>query len=290
MIYKNTSCKTIIRKVMRDLKPPHDNWTDDAVEWIGEALEHIGASPQLETKQCILNIKDYKAHLPYDLYYINQVSINKNVAPSVKTELDALLLKINEVKAILDSDPSQEVNTELRVLNSRLPVLTSLYFKNSGDLELLSYCKATFRKDLHCEGCSNELASSEHWYVIENNLIKTDMINGQICLSYKSFPTDEDCYPLVPDDISFREAMFWYIYKKLLLGGFVPAANGITYEVAEQFWLKYCTQARNNANFPDIDNYESFMNQWVRLIPEMSHWDEGFNNFGARENLHRDND
>ena len=70
-----------------------------------------------------------------------------------------------------------------------------MYFKNSGDLELLSYGKATFRKDLHCEGCSNELAKSEHWYVIENNLIKTDMITGQICLSYKAFPTDEDCYP-----------------------------------------------------------------------------------------------
>ena len=45
MIYKNKSSQTIIRKVFRDLKPTNDNWTDDAVEWIGEALEHIGASP-----------------------------------------------------------------------------------------------------------------------------------------------------------------------------------------------------------------------------------------------------
>ena len=215
-IYKNISCKTIIRKVFRDLKPPHDNWTDDAVEWIGEALEHIGASPQLETKQCILDIKEYKAVLPFDLYYINQVAINKNVSPSVKTELDELISKIDEVKAILDADPSQEVNTELRALNSRLPVLTAIYFQNAGDLELLSYGRATFRQDLHCEGCSNELAQSKNWYVVENGLLKTDMLTGQICISYMAFPTDEECYPLVPADISFKEAMFWYIYKKLI--------------------------------------------------------------------------
>ena len=74
-LYKNVSSATIIRKVMRDLKPTNDNWTDDAIEWIGEALEHIGASPQLETKQCVCDVKDYKSPLPLDLYYINQVSL-----------------------------------------------------------------------------------------------------------------------------------------------------------------------------------------------------------------------
>ena len=49
MIYRNTSSKSIIRKVMRDLKPNDDNWVDDAIEWIGEALEHIGSAAQLAT-------------------------------------------------------------------------------------------------------------------------------------------------------------------------------------------------------------------------------------------------
>ena len=41
MIYKNISSKAIIRKVFRDLNPNGDNWIEDAIEWIGEALEHI---------------------------------------------------------------------------------------------------------------------------------------------------------------------------------------------------------------------------------------------------------
>ena len=35
-VYKSTSCKTIIRKVMRDLKPNNADWVTDAVEWAGE--------------------------------------------------------------------------------------------------------------------------------------------------------------------------------------------------------------------------------------------------------------
>ena len=40
-IYKTTSAGTVIAKIFRDLKPTNDNWVDDAVEWIGEALEAI---------------------------------------------------------------------------------------------------------------------------------------------------------------------------------------------------------------------------------------------------------
>ena len=43
-IYKEISSKVIIRKVMRDLKPNHANWIDDAVEWIGEALGQLRSS------------------------------------------------------------------------------------------------------------------------------------------------------------------------------------------------------------------------------------------------------
>ena len=115
-------------------------------------------------------------------------------------------------------------------------------------------------------------------------------MSGKICISYMAFPTDEDCYPLVPDDISYKEALFWYIYKKLLLSmATAPenSRNGINYTFADEKWKYYCTQARNAANFPDIDKYESFMNQWVRLIPNINRHDEGFENLNTREDLYR---
>ena len=114
-----------------------------------------------------------------------------------------------------------------------------------------------------------------------------------MCLSYTAFPTDDDCYPLVPDEISFREAMFWYVFKKLLLQSDLMIndrrfkSNGIDYNYADQQWKYYCGQARNAANYPDIDRYESFMNQWVRLIPDISRHDLMFENLNTREDIFR---
>ena len=81
--------------------------------------------------------------------------------------------------------------------------------------------------------------------------------------------------------------MFWYIYKKLLLGHPNFKKNGIGYELAEGQWKYYCTQARNAAVFPDIDRMESFMNQWVRLIPNISRHDVAFEQLNTREDIDR---
>ena len=100
-VYKHTTSKGIIRKVLRDLKPDNTNWVDDAIEWIGEALEHIGASAQLCTHKSVLEIKDHKALLPSDLYYINQVAINGFVQPAISNELNTLTDKVKALQSTI---------------------------------------------------------------------------------------------------------------------------------------------------------------------------------------------
>jgi hypothetical protein len=175
----------------------------------------------------------------------------------------------------------------LHDINNRIVVLENVYFSESSSLQPLQYGASNFHKSMHCEGCVNENSRYEDTYIIDNDYIKTSFVSGKICLSYMAFPTDEDCYPLVPDDISFKEAMFWYVYKKILLSNPRFKNNGIDYGTAEQQWQKYCTQARNAANYPDIDRMESFMNQWVRLVPDLNSHDTAFENLNTRENLNR---
>ena len=291
-VYKTKSSKTIIRKIFRDLRPKNDDWIDDAIEWIGEALEHIGAASQLCQKQCVLDISNHKTLMPSDLYYINQVSINNSVAAVDSNELDSLITKVtelkDEIKSAKDSGVSYDSTTAiLHQINNRIVVLENAYFNNSNQLQPLQYGASNFHKSMHCEGCINENASSEDTYIVDCDYIKTSFSSGKICISYMAFPIDEDCYPLVPDDISFSEAMFWYIYKKILLAKPDFKNNGIDYSFAEQQWKYYCTQARNAANYPDRDRYESFMNQWVRLIPDINKHDVGFENLNTREDLYR---
>ena len=291
-IYKTVSSQVLIRKVLRDLRPLNTHWLDDAIEWIGEALEHIGASTQLETKKRVLTVKEYKTVLPSDLYYVNMVATSSQTGTAISTQLSELKAELAALNASLASNPNQDINAQLRDISGRIITLQAGYFKDTQTLTPLKYGTTTFPTDIHCTKCVNELATADDWYIIENGYIKTSFLTGELCISYTAFPTDIDCYPLVPDDISFKEAIFWYIYKKLLLGGYIELAqmqrNGIKYDFADQRWRYYCTQARNNANYPDIDRMESFMNQWVRLIPDLNRHENNFSELGDRETLYRD--
>ncbi len=306
---------------MRDLNPTGGDWLHDAIEWIGEALEHIGASAQLETKVCTLKIENHKATLPADLYMINQVGTsNYKDATQVSSEISDLKIQAQgltkaykETRTLLEetvtrsADGTYQSNItaaeiaqynelaktsdhELREINSRLVVLEGTLMGGNAmnNVLPLKYCTSNFPKGLHCDKCVNENAVSSDCYIVENDYIKTSFSTGTLCLGYKAMPTDADCYPLVPDDISYREGMFWYIYKKMLLGGTIDVnTNGINYQFADQQWKYYCSQARNAAVFPDIDRYESFMNQWVRLIPNINRHDLAFDALNEREDIYR---
>ena len=291
-IYKTVSSKVVIRKIFRDLKPSKDNWIDDAIEWIGEALEHIGAAPQLCQKQCVLNIKDHKTMMPSDLYYINQVAINNKVSIASSEELDTLTSKVKDLQdQIKDAQANgleySDTASVLHDINSRIVILENVYFSGDVNMQPLQYGASTFHRSMHCDGCINENINYEETYIVDCDYIKTSFKTGKICISYMAIPIDEDCYPLVPQDISYQEAMFWYVYKKMLLSNPQIKNNGIDYNFADQKWKYYCTQARNAANFPDIDRMESFMNQWVRLIPQIDSHDLAFENLNTRENLYR---
>lgn len=282
-IYKTISSKVIVRKVFRDINPNTDNWVDDAIEWIGEALEHIGSAPQLITKTCVLTMRDYKAALPNDLFYINQVALNETEeGVIISQQMDTLLELIDDIV-----NGTRTSNYTLNEINSRLQVLEN-QLGESDNMSILNKCRTSFPNTTDCPDCINDNNLPFRCYYVEADKIKTSFSTGKVCLSYTAFPIDDECFPLVPDDISFKEAMFWYIYKKMLLGNMAPSQNGIGYEFAEMQWKYYCTQARNAANFPDIDGYESFMDQWVRLIPNINRHAEGFAGLNQRESLSRD--
>jgi len=304
-IYKNVSSKEIIRKVFRDIKPRTADFVHDAIEWIGEALEHIGSAPQLCQKQVVIDIKDHKGCLPGDLYYINQVAVNTCVSSTVDSQINTVTSQIEDLNSNIFSYSEQlsagtvtgadlndyrvASNNQLRDLNVNLEMLTNMYFTGGSCLSPLQYGASTFHNSIHCDGCVNSTVRYKDTYIIDCGYAKTSFATGKLCISYMAFPTDEECYPLVPDDISFREAMFWYIYKKLLLQG-IPGRNPkLGYEYAEAMWQNYCTQARNAANYPDIDKYESFMNQWVRLVPDINAHSTFFETMNDREQFTEDN-
>lgn len=109
-------------------------------------------------------------------------------------------------------------------------------------------------------------------FIITGGYIKTSIEEGKLLISYQEVATDKDGFPLIPDDYSFDQAIYWYIVHKLMEGGFEHPAK-IHYFDARNLWLNYCTQARNAANYPDSAQYEKFQKMWVGLLPPTSVYD-----------------
>ena len=155
-IYKTISSKEIIRKLFRDLKMDDDNWIDDAIEWMGEALEHIGASAQLEHKQTVLNVLNHKVALPFDLYYINQVATNTAMSTKDSAIYDAIMAGITALKDQIASAQAAgleyaQITHELQVLTNQLIVMEGAYFKSDVSMMPLQYSASTFHASMHCE-------------------------------------------------------------------------------------------------------------------------------------------
>jgi hypothetical protein len=127
-------------------------------------------------------------------------------------------------------------------------------------------------------------------YTVNPNYLNTDLPDGeQVEIFYQAFPTDEQGFPLVPDDFSYMEAIFWYIVYKLMMRGFEHPNRQVTFEFAYAQWLKYCSQAENEAKMFDIPQFDSFKNQWVRLAPNINPGDDFFRTANVQEQLYRGN-
>lgn len=125
----------------------------------------------------------------------------------------------------------------------------------------------------------------EYQYNVQNNTILTNYKTGKIRIQYLAFPIDEDKYPLVPDDRSFADALFWYVCYKLAIRGhkFMNPQMGDIGFTSNQ-WHHYCKQARGNANMPDVDGMERIKNIWLRYIPSTDDYNSLFSKTGRPEN------
>lgn len=183
------------------------------------------------------------------------------------------------LEGIGSTAPLDNITKKFTVKNGRVYLPDCLYLIKSVAYRdmWLKYGSQTFNYDLHCTDCINEnVLHCDYSYIVNNGYISTNVPDGEeICLMYQAFPVDADGFPLIPDHYAVTQACFWFITKNLILGGFSHPDKSINYMFAEQEWLKYCTQAENETSMFDIPKMQSFVNQWVQLVPK---WDS-YKNF-----------
>lgn len=334
MIYRTTSSASVIAKIYRDLGNTIQiaDWEQDAFEWIGEALEHIGAGVQLQKKEDSLTISSFKAPLPTDLVQLIDVYYAPSVDDSTETGYTvaavvagvagtlSLTIDGTAYSAAFDTSASNTADVWAGAHASTLSALGITATADSGTISLvvddldetisvtdsssggmtatltttaavktiadatkypLNRSGATIHQGIHTTIRGDSPSFTGESYILNPDYIHASFETGFLFISYMAYPLDSNGFPLIPDDISYKEAAFWYIMKKLMMRGWQHPA-GLDYGYAEAMWQKYCTQARNAANMPDIGQYEQFTRVWRNLVMPPSSREQFFDSDDLR--------
>jgi len=306
MIYRLTSIKSVIAKVFSDLDLQEESHrVSDMLEWGGEALEKIGAFPYFTNKvtglegQPLLVLSNYQVKLPYDFYSLIQVAYS--------TSINGPYYPMRYSTGSFDINGTSTASTTITTTPSESDIITMAMSIYGLDYDAtVTYLntypeKRTIINSLIAESYDrgNGLTSTEgnpmattddYTYVVTNGYIKTNVETGYIMLSYQAIPTDCEGYPMIPDEISFKEALYWYINMKLMYPKWCAGqVRDAVYYDARRSWNFYCKQAYGDALMPNTDKLESIKNAWVRLVPEIREHASGFSTLGQEQYYYQHN-
>lgn len=299
MIYNYTKCESVIAKIMADLDSTEvQQRTSDIREWIFEAVEKIGAPMQYISKETDpIPIVDHQIPIPEDLHSLDGVAYS--ISPRGKwyaTKTNNSLFKEphhthkhpNVVHTTPPHDPDNKaINDEVVIVHEhqpmahKLPTTQADFYRVNGVHVYEKY----FGKYVE-----------EPEYFIKPGWIVFNKHDGFAKIAYKAIAVDERGYPLIPDSISYQEAIYWYVAMKLAFPKFLKgklggrgvntAAN--TYFYIQQQWNFYRNQAYAEAMMPTADDMRSIKNDWHKLIPDWDADDSFFKPVNNRQIIYND--
>lgn len=296
------SSRAVLAKIIADLDLKEDEIKiTDIREWIGEAMEKIGAIQQLEHKVVEIPIVNYQAKLPCDLYRLNQVAFSfdngcgwlpmRKVTNSfgIYTECGCckcdpkMIIKDNAliplVKNIFnlveDSDALDILNNDTNIKRT-LSTLVNQYTIPSVNGKLIPGNPSVYNSTLQ--------------YSTKPGYITVNVPCGWVKISYHAIITDDDSMPMIPDNPSYFEAIFWYVTMKLSYPKYLKGQlNQNIYYDMKNSWNFYRKQAYAEAMMPGVDELESIKNDWHKLYPEFDDHDTFFETTGDEQMLYNQN-
>lgn len=297
---KLVSSKAVIAKVIADLDLKEDEIKiTDVREWIGEAMEKIGAIQQLEHKVENIPVIGYQAKLPCDLYRLNQVAFSfenscgwlpmRKVTNSfgVYTKCDkcdpnmiigdnALIPLVKNLYNLIDDRAALDIINSDPNIKKTLSALVNQYTIPSVNGRLIVGNPASLNGSLQ--------------YSTKPGYITVNVPCGWVKISYHAIITDEDSMPMIPDNPSYFEAIFWYVAMKLSYPKYLKGqlTQNIYYDMKNS-WNFYRRQAYAEAMLPGPDEIESIKNDWHKLYTEFDDHDTFFATTGDEQIIYNQN-
>lgn len=267
---KYTSIDRVFAKLRRDRGNLQGIGESDIIEWVGEALEFMGAVSQYEEAVSFIEIKNHQAYLPYGYIEIIQVANNHcwedkcNIC--VTNVLDEEEEVLEEIGVPIDCEGKPITQYDMAYYRPFIDFRYKGEAFNSS--RLYNTCFTPIRpatNTIHdnCVNCRDE------YRIIRGEVIRTSFKEGQIAVSYYRQVLDENGYPMIPDHTSVLEAIVAYIDYKLAKREVYTNKQGAYSKKreAENDWHWYCNQAKNKLFMPkNLDDWQNLLDQTHRLI------------------------
>jgi hypothetical protein len=300
MVYNLTSVKRVIAKVFSDLDLKEgDHRVSDMIEWAGEALEKIGGFPTFENKVLgkdgypLLTISNYQAKLPCDFHSLIQIGYS--------TVTTGPFYPMRYATGSFDYGSELTSNTTTYAVGEYevVTLCMTLYSLSYADalakinnepstralLESLLQPNSTYTVD------GGTSTTTDLTYLIKSGYVKTNVSDGYLMVAYQAIPTDDQGYPLIPDDPGVMEALYWYINMKMLYPEWrAGQVRDAVYTDAKRSWNFYCKQSYGNIMMPNgADQLETIKNTWHRLSQEFNEHDSFFSAMGQEQLIYNAN-
>ena len=121
-------------------------------------------------------------------------------------------------------------------------------------------------------------------YTLQGMVIFTSTKDTDLEISYRAFATDEDGFPLLPDNVSFLRGLEAYIKLKWLEQKYEEGS--LPQAVMDRVDREYCWavgDAQSEFSRLSLDQAETLFNSFKTLLPRTNeHW-KGFFDNGAKE-------
>lgn len=133
----------------------------------------------------------------------------------------------------------------------------------------------------------NKPQFSDLTYKVQGNVIFTSIENGEIEVAYRALPTDEEGYPVLPDNSSYTRALQAYIKKEWFTIQYdLGKINVQVMNKADQDYAWAVGQAQTALIKPTIDQMETISNMWNKLLPDRTRdHSTGFLHEGTQEHI-----
>lgn len=123
-------------------------------------------------------------------------------------------------------------------------------------------------------------------YKLQGSCIFTSTKEGTIEIAYRAFNTDNEGFPLIPENGSFEEALELFIKVKHFTIQFeLGKIQQQVLQHVEQQYAWAVGQAQSDLVRPSIDQLQSFTNSWNTLIQRTTEHNSGFKNNSVQEKL-----